>query len=67
MKIKFNSSTFIFKGGALQSLSENDINLANGVLIKEVRIDKMEKNYRKTHILRLNDGACTGDAGILYV
>jgi phosphate:Na+ symporter len=52
---------------ALQSLSENDVTLATGVLSKEVLIDKMEKEYRKTHIMRLNEGACTGDAGILYV
>jgi phosphate:Na+ symporter len=52
---------------ALQSLSENNVNLATGVLAKEVRIDKMEKDYRKTHIMRLNEGSCTGDAGILYV
>jgi phosphate:Na+ symporter len=37
------------------------------VLSKEVKIDQMEKDFRKTHIMRLNEGACTGDAGILYV
>jgi phosphate:Na+ symporter len=52
---------------ALESLSKNDLTLANEVLSKEVKIDQMEKDFRKTHIIRLNEGACTGDAGILYV
>jgi phosphate:Na+ symporter len=52
---------------ALEALSKNDLALANEVLSKEVKIDKMEKDFRKTHIIRLNEGACTGDAGILYV
>ncbi|WHX98340.1 Na/Pi cotransporter family protein [Neobacillus sp. DY30] len=52
---------------ALESLAKNDLTLANEVLSKEVKIDRMEKDFRKTHILRLNQGACTGDAGILYV
>lgn len=52
---------------ALESLSKNDLTLANEVLSKEVKIDQMERDFRKTHIIRLNEGACTGDAGILYV
>ncbi|MFP7298166.1 Na/Pi cotransporter family protein [Neobacillus niacini] len=52
---------------ALEALSKKDLTLANEVLSKEVKIDQMEKDFRKTHILRLNEGACTGDAGILYV
>lgn len=52
---------------SIQALSENDINLANEVLINEEMIDKMEKDFRKTHIMRLNERTCTGDAGILFV
>jgi Na+/phosphate symporter len=32
-----------------------------------VRIDKMEKEFRRTHIMCLNERSCTGDAGILFV
>jgi phosphate:Na+ symporter len=52
---------------ALESLSQNDSKLAIDVLAKEVRIDKMEKDFRRTHIMRLNERSCTGDAGILFV
>ncbi|KYG32119.1 Na/Pi cotransporter family protein [Alkalihalobacillus trypoxylicola] len=52
---------------SLQSLSTLDKSLAEEVLQKEEKIDKMERNLRKKHIKRLNDGICTGSAGIVFV
>jgi phosphate:Na+ symporter len=34
---------------------------------KEDQIDSMERALRKKHILRLNEGKCTGQAGIVFV
>jgi phosphate:Na+ symporter len=31
------------------------------------KIDKMERVLKKGHILRLNEGRCSGDAGIIFV
>ncbi|MDX8364218.1 Na/Pi cotransporter family protein [Cytobacillus sp. IB215665] len=52
---------------AIQSLEENDKDLAREVVKKEDKIDKMERTLRKKHILRLNEGKCTGQAGIVFV
>jgi phosphate:Na+ symporter len=52
---------------AIQSLKNFDVELARSVILKEEKIDKMERLLRKRHILRLNNGNCTGDAGIVFV
>nr|WP_251025706.1 Na/Pi cotransporter family protein [Bacillus sp. ISL-47] len=52
---------------ALQALDHNDKEIARLVVEKEEEIDKMERKLRKQHILRLNEGICSGQAGIVYV
>jgi phosphate:Na+ symporter len=52
---------------ALQALDHNDKEIARQVVEKEEEIDKMERKLRKQHILRLNEGVCSGQAGIVYV
>ncbi|MFE8703174.1 Na/Pi cotransporter family protein [Cytobacillus sp. FJAT-54145] len=52
---------------SLQALDHKDKDSARLVVTKEEQIDKMERKLRKQHILRLNEGLCTGQAGIVYV
>lgn len=52
---------------AIRSLDKRDISFAEAVMINEDKIDEMERKLRKRHILRLNDGICTGAAGIVFV
>jgi phosphate:Na+ symporter len=52
---------------AVSSLDNNDHDLAREVAEKEDMIDKMERKLRKKHILRLNEGLCSGQAGIVFV
>ncbi|WP_227939225.1 Na/Pi cotransporter family protein [Alkalihalobacillus deserti] len=52
---------------AIKALDTEDINEARSVLEKEEKIDKMERDLRKKHIIRLNENKCTGQAGIVYV
>ncbi|GAB6179217.1 Na/Pi cotransporter family protein [Desulfotomaculum defluvii] len=52
---------------ALESLISNNKELAKTVLAKEKQIDKMEYDLRQSHIGRLNEKICTGDAGIFFV
>ncbi|WP_180994094.1 Na/Pi cotransporter family protein [Bacillus sp. Marseille-P3661] len=52
---------------AMLSLEKQDMTLAQDVIQKEVEIDKMERNLRKKHIIRLNEGICQGTAGIVFV
>ncbi|GAE30719.1 sodium-dependent phosphate transporter [Halalkalibacter hemicellulosilyticusJCM 9152] len=52
---------------AIQSLELLDHDMANSVIEKEEKIDKMERKLRKKHIQRVNEGKCTGSAGIVFV
>ncbi len=52
---------------ALESLDMNSNELAREVAEQEDLIDKMERKFRKKHILRLNEGTCTPQAGIVFV
>ncbi|MDV2684915.1 Na/Pi cotransporter family protein [Alkalihalophilus lindianensis] len=52
---------------AVKALDTGDIEEANAVLLKEEQIDKMERDLRKKHIMRLNENKCTGAAGVIYV
>ncbi|MGD6832240.1 Na/Pi cotransporter family protein [Sutcliffiella halmapala] len=52
---------------AVEALRTNNKDLANDVRLKEDQIDKMERSLRKKHILRLNEGLCSGQAGIVFV
>lgn len=52
---------------AIQALDHKDKEAARHVVEKEEAIDKMERKLRKQHILRLNEGACSGQAGIVFV
>ncbi|AQQ52993.1 Na/Pi cotransporter family protein [Planococcus lenghuensis] len=52
---------------ALESLNTTSHELAREVAEQEDLIDKMERKFRKKHIKRLNEGQCTGQAGIVFV
>src|SRR5699024_11630909 len=48
-------------------LENTDKNVELEVFQNEDKIDKMEKEFRKKHIIRMNAGQCTGSAGIVFV
>ncbi|WP_017380110.1 Na/Pi cotransporter family protein [Paenisporosarcina sp. TG-14] len=52
---------------ALDSLDMVSLELAREVAEQEDLIDKMERKFRKKHILRLNEGKCSPQAGIVFV
>ncbi|MGP1910241.1 Na/Pi cotransporter family protein [Metabacillus sp. JX24] len=52
---------------AITALDDKDTDLAAKVMKSEEQIDKMERTLRKKHILRINEGSCTGQAGIVFV
>lgn len=52
---------------AIQSLDQLDVEIAKQVLANEDKIDHMERKLRKHHIARLNNGICTGSAGVIFV
>jgi len=52
---------------AVRSLDLNDIELAREVAEQEALIDKMERKFRKNHIIRLNEGHCSAQSGMVFV
>ncbi|SIS53137.1 phosphate:Na+ symporter [Salimicrobium salexigens] len=52
---------------ATRSLEFMDEDEAREVVRKENELDRMERTYRKKHIIRLNEGICSGQAGIVFV
>ncbi|MFB4166487.1 Na/Pi cotransporter family protein [Virgibacillus sp. JSM 102003] len=52
---------------AVEALDKMDREEALAVVQKEDQIDKMERTYRKKHIIRMNEGLCSGSAGIVFV
>lgn len=52
---------------AVKALDQSDREEALAVVQKEEQIDKMERTYRKKHIIRMNEGLCSGSAGIVFV
>ncbi|GGA68458.1 Na/Pi cotransporter family protein [Ornithinibacillus halotolerans] len=52
---------------AVKALEKEDREEALAVMQKEEQIDKMERTYRKKHIIRMNEGECSVSAGIVFV
>lgn len=52
---------------ALTAIKELDHELARSVIEREGEIDLMEKNLRKKHIRRLNEGKCQPASGVLFL
>lgn len=52
---------------SIKALENVDREAAMAVIQKEDEIDKLERVYRKKHIIRLNEGQCSGTAGIVFV
>jgi phosphate:Na+ symporter len=52
---------------AIHALDLKDREEAKDVVKREEEIDRMERKLRKQHILRMNNGSCSGHAGIVYV
>lgn len=59
--------TLITVKQAMKSLGTMDREEALAVVQKENQIDQYERSYRKKHIIRMNNGVCTGPAGIVFV
>ena len=51
----------------IDSLDKDDRTLARQVLVNENIIDKMQRDYRKSHIKRLNAGICNGNNGAVFM
>lgn len=59
--------TILTVNNAVRALDTLDKEVALEVIKKEEQIDKMERTFRKQHIIRMNEGVCSPSAGIVFV
>ncbi|WP_175354313.1 MULTISPECIES: Na/Pi cotransporter family protein [Bacillaceae] len=52
---------------AMAAIENQDKESAYKVLELERKIDKMERQLRKQHVIRLNNGSCSAQASLVYV
>ena len=52
---------------SIAAIENTDKQRAHKVLELERKLDKMERQLRKQHIVRLNNGTCIAQAGLIYV
>ena len=52
---------------ALESVENNDLEMAESLIERHEAINKMERVLRKTHIKRLNNGECSTQAGVNFI
>nr|WP_251125815.1 Na/Pi cotransporter family protein [Exiguobacterium sp. s22] len=52
---------------SLQTLASGDMVEARKVIEMEAKLDMLERQFRKNHVVRLNTGACDGQAGMFFV
>ena len=56
-----------FVKDALESVENNDLEIAESLIERHEAINKMERVLRKTHIKRLNNGECSTQAGVNFI
>jgi len=52
---------------AIEAFTGYDKQIANLVILEEEKIDKLEKELRKNHIKRLNEGTCHPSSGVIFL
>ena len=52
---------------SLQTLASGDMNEARQVIEMEAKLDMLERQFRKNHVVRLNTGECDGQDGMFFV
>jgi phosphate:Na+ symporter len=52
---------------SILALKNRNIDLAREVISKENEIDQIEKELRDNHIIRLNQGICFPESGVIYL
>ena len=56
-----------FVKDALESVENNDLEMAESLIERHEAINKMERVLLKTHIKRLNNGECSTQAGVNFI
>jgi len=49
------------------ALENDDIEAANSALVNENNLNKMQMDFRRSHVQRMTDGTCSAMAGLIFI
>jgi phosphate:Na+ symporter len=49
------------------ALENNDIQAANSALVNEANLNKMQMDFRRSHVQRMSEGVCSAEAGLIFI
>jgi len=51
----------------ITALEKNDTEVAKSALDNEANLNRMQLDFRRSHVQRMSDGACTPEAGLIFI
>jgi len=51
----------------ITALEKNDTEMARSALDNEANLNRMQLDFRRSHVQRMTDGACTPEAGLIFI
>jgi len=51
----------------ITALENNDVEAAKSALVNEDNLNKMQIDFRRSHVQRMSEGVCTADAGLIFI
>jgi phosphate:Na+ symporter len=53
--------------GIITALKNNDIQAAHAALASENKLNRMQVNFRRSHVQRMTDGICSAQGGLIFI
>ncbi|MFC1676981.1 Na/Pi cotransporter family protein [Planctomycetota bacterium] len=51
----------------LKAMESNDVNSAQAALVNENHLNRMQMEFRRSHVQRMTEGACSPEAGLIFI
>ncbi|MHC4314777.1 MAG: Na/Pi cotransporter family protein [Planctomycetota bacterium] len=51
----------------IKALEDNDIEAAKSALVNEDNLNKMQIDFRRSHVQRMREGVCSPEAGLIFI
>jgi phosphate:Na+ symporter len=51
----------------ITALRNNDVNAAKSALVNEEALNRMQIDFRRSHVQRMTDGVCSAETGLIFI
>ena len=51
----------------IDSLIKNDVNSARSALVNEKNLNRMQMDFRRSHVERMTEGVCSAETGLIFI